>query len=207
MPYRCKRCGSVEVYHSCAVVLGGCRASIVPALPAMIHIVAPSTPSHTTTCRDHGGMRSRYVCHQANAVMPCTAQSTDGGAVPDIAPTVVATTTPTKVLRMEPSCVRCGTHGAENVKGMKWCYATQQRISVLGDCLCRACRRQLCDELVEFIPMPPGKPGAYLIVRSRYLKRVCRRDGITLLWLSGHYLAASALKRSSVKTVCRRNIL
>ena len=104
-----------------------------------------------------------------------------------------------------PECVRCGARGAEPVPGTKWCFATEQKVRVQGDCLCRRCRRQLCDELEKFIPTPGrGKPGGYLIVRSRRSARVSRGDGVTLLWLSGRYLEARRLSKSSVRTVRRR---
>ena len=47
------------------------------------------------------------------------------------------------------------------------------------------------------------KPGGYLVVRSRNMKRVSRKDGVTLLWLAGKYMAAKELSGRSVLTVSR----
>jgi hypothetical protein len=101
------------------------------------------------------------------------------------------------------SCVHCGVQSSKHVNGMMWCFASQRTIRVRGDRLCRACQRHICDELVDYIPMSPSKPGGYLVVRSRNMKRVSHKDGVTLLWLAGKYMAAKELSARPVLTVSR----
>ena len=197
MPYQCKLCGCTQVYHSCATVL---RARSAPGTastdtrPAASVVVAePVTIQtqealHTTLLQDREHVQVQTGSHEPYA------QSDSAAATPE-------TTLDSPSIAM---CVRCGAHSSDYVYGMKWCFVLQTKIRVRGDRLCRDCRRHLCDELNEYIPMPPSKPGGYLVVRSRNMKRVSRKDGVTLLWLAGRYTAARKLSGSSVLTVSRK---
>lgn len=197
-PYQCKLCGCTQVYHSCATMLRArsapCIASTDPTLVAAIVVAKPVTieaPTLQPTLLQH--TEHVQVLPEPQLDGPYTQSDK-------------ALTTPETTLdsASNASCVHCGVQSStDHVYGMKWCFASQRKIRVRGDRLCRACRRHICDELVEYIPMPPSKPGGYLVVRSRNMKRVSRKDGVTLLWLAGKYMAAKELSGRSVLTVSR----
>eukprot|EP00966_Prymnesium_polylepis_P303282 7005652-Prymnesium_polylepis.1 len=203
MKYQCKLCGSSTVYHSCAAVLRA-RAS---------ERFKHSPPPPTATAKlegfvTHNALQAANVLHAVHqqAVADVVLDEKEKNAPID--------TTHTRTNRVETTaigeryvkqqrCAQCGTQGAKHVSGIKWSFSSQQKVRVSGDLLCGFCKRQLCDELEEYIPRPPGQPGGYLIVRSRHKKRVSRGDGVTLLWLSGQYLAAQQLSKRSLRSVSR----
>eukprot|EP00966_Prymnesium_polylepis_P044736 1036218-Prymnesium_polylepis.2 len=185
MKYQCTLCGSSTVYHSCAVVL---RAR---APESFKH--SPLPPTATTNLQ---GLVTHNALQAANAnVFHAVHQQAEADvALDEKEKSAPIDTTLTPTLRaMRP----------KHVSGFKWCFSSQQKVRVSGDLLCGSCKRQLCDELEEYIPRPPRQPGGYLIVRSRHKKRVSHGDGVTLLWLSGQYLAAQQLSKRSLRSVSR----
>ena len=63
------------------------------------------------------------------------------------------------------------------------------RIKRMGDALCERsvigvfvkCKLHIEDA----IPMPPGRPGGYLVARTRQLKTVERKIGVAIAWCRG----------------------
>eukprot|EP00966_Prymnesium_polylepis_P328209 7384014-Prymnesium_polylepis.1 len=90
--------------------------------------------------------------------------------------------------------------------GYRWSECEQRCVRMQGELLCERCRRTLCDELAEYIPAPPGRPGCYQIARTRHEKRVSLAQGVTLLWVGGRYTEAKALKDTGHATVCRARV-
>lgn len=204
MPYQCKLCGCRQVYHSCATVLrarsglGVVSADPTPASNRLVVVAKPTAAIQVPT------VQLTQLQHKKDVqVLPPHMEPprSDEAYTQPIHPA-----TPAEIPiapASDASCVHCGVQSSEHVYGMKWCFASQRKIRVRGDRLCRACRRHICDELVDYIPMPPSKPGGYLVVRSRNMKRVSHKDGVTLLWLAGKYMAAKELSSRPVLTVSR----
>jgi len=205
MPYQCKLCSSLEVYHSCATVLRAAGAASLTTFSDVPH-AAPVTVAGCVTVRSDAEATFQQPALQQphlHVVKPRKQLADEPQAQPNNAH--LTSESDSSSMCKHSSCTRCGAQSSTDyVYGMKWCFASQQRIRVRGDRLCRDCRNQLCDDLADYIPMPPSMPGAYLVVRSRHMKRVSRKDGITMLWLSGQYLAAKELSGRSALTVSRR---
>ena len=62
------------------------------------------------------------------------------------------------------------------------------------------------DDLIEYIPAPPQKPGCYLLARTRHDKRITKANGVTLLWLSGRRIDALALSKQQVASISRAKV-
>lgn len=203
MAYRCKRCGCPEVYHSCAAFLSKKQQAPVPiciALPLDTRTTGQQ-PIADTPCET---MQDKHVHLETQNVQPMhDAPICDTADVPN-EPPKQSSTPPRSHIN---ACERCDAGEARRIRGFKWCYVRQSIARVRGDRLCRTCRRAFCDTLEEFIPMPPSKPGCFLIARTRHLKRVSRPDAITLLCVAGQLLKAAALNEKTTKTVDRRSLV
>ena len=200
MPYQCKRCGSLELYHSCATRLMQCVVRTHPIVqPAALQVCCESLPSTTHTTVSN--VNVNHINHNGGAKQEVP--HTIASSPPHVDTTPLVTHATHFVAR---PCKRCKKGGAEAVKGWKWCYAKDCRIRVHGERLCTECRREICDELIDYIPRPPSQPGCYLITRTHKMARVSRKDGVTLLWLSGRYTEACELSRKTVKTIQRQGV-
>ena len=82
-------------------------------------------------------------------------------------------------------------------------YVNDQRVSLRGDRLCETCYVEMRDEIAEHIPMPPGRPGGYIVARSRHLKTVDKGTGITIAWCRGDLCRAVRVHRSKSARVAR----
>ena len=217
MPYVCKRCGSSVVYHSCAAVMRGGAARVLHTTPSSHPFAATAISSSCANTTTDGPLRrmglSSDVQSQPSAPLPTPAITTiaaEAQGPPErlVARTAVAYASEATVAPApaDKRCVQCGVGGAVRARGLTWCQEQRHVVRVKGERLCDACRRRLCDELVDYMPLPHAKPGCYLIVRTQSMARIRRRDAVTLLVLRGRFTAASAMARSAAKTVSRARV-
>ena len=87
-------------------------------------------------------------------------------------------------------------------RGLRWNNAQNKTTWVRGDNLCAACFAELRDLLAEYIPVPPGKPGGYLIAQARKTKRVPKDRAISLLWCHGRLIEARRVLERGHASVC-----
>ena len=97
--------------------------------------------------------------------------------------------------------VNC-TRAVDRVRrGLRWDNARNATTWVHGDKLCEPCYVELRDMLKEYIPVPPGKPGGYLIAQARKKKRVPKNCAISLLWCHGRLIEARRVLEHGNATV------
>jgi hypothetical protein len=204
MPYQCKRCGSLIVKHACGERLMDINAAPPMSPPSSshaspmllqrevaprkrlldVHVYGRERGSEEPTARPH----SRVFATAAQVALSPHRQA--------YAQTREATLT----------CKNCGGAGASMTHGLRWSDCEERCMRMPGELLCENCRRSLCDELEEYIPAPPERPGCYQIVRTRLKERVSLAQGVTLLCVSGRYTEAKALKDTKKATVCRSRV-
>jgi hypothetical protein len=208
MPYQCKRCGSRIVKHACN--RGSMHVSAAPSVSFSFHPLA-------VLQREVGQQKEKPtidvdVCGRKRLLEESSERLHIGARV--IAEPVAMSSFPHwkasaqthEVATIAITCKNCGGAGARMTHGYRWSESGQRCVRMPGELLCEQCRRALCDELAEYIPAPPGRPGCYHIARTRHEKRVSIAQGVTLLWVGGRYAEAKALRDTGHATVCRSRV-
>ena len=86
----------------------------------------------------------------------------------------------------------CGTEAERTLRGFDD-DPDGRRIRRQGDALCNVCYLKHKLHIEDAIPMPPQRPGGYLVARTRQLKTVERRVGVAIAWCRGDLLRAVEL--------------
>ena len=207
MPYECKRCGSPFVKHACsrgssnlAIKTHFTAAPLISSLScetAVLQAVESVKQRDDDVHGMHGLLKEHSERKPFRACIAVT-QST-----PTLQQRAFAQNynVNTNIL-----CRCCGGAGAVMTHGYRWSDRERRCLRMQGELLCEQCRRSLRDELQEYIPSPPGRPGCYQITRTRHEKRVSLKQGVTLLWVSGRYTEAKALKDTGRASVLRSSV-
>ena len=108
----------------------------------------------------------------------------------------------------QPACDVAGCkHSMANVRrGLRWSTKYNCVVWADGDNLCKECYTKLRDRLKDYVPLPPGKPGAFRVAQARKRKRVPREDAVTLLWCRGRLIDAEKFAHSGVSSVSMRTL-
>lgn len=109
--------------------------------------------------------------------------------------------------RPSASCAKCDasecTSSAKRFLRGFDTAADGTRIKRTGNALCEECYMKCKLHIEDAIPMPPGRPGGYLVARTRHLKTVERKIGVAIAWCRGDLLRAVELYDSSSSRVVR----
>ena len=175
MPYCCKTCGSLVVYHHCRPNWTLCAPSpavaCTPTEPAGVAAVSVAATDSSVTAETPAAAPQR-------AGQP-SEKHCDSPVVAFKACDV-------------PGCCRVA---AKYKNGRRW--GKHGTFAVRGDHVCLECYERLTTIVEDNIPRPPGWPAGYYVARLRDRRTVDKETAVTLLWCYGKLIKAAELKSSA----------